>query len=281
MRIKTPSSISSAWKSAILLALTYFPLSFLHILLHEGGHALVAWAYGTAGIRIFVHPFAFSGYSRPIFDAGNILFHAAGPLSALAIPLVVFLFTRRFRSAAGLFLTMLLPWCLFWEGLNMASVLMGAGDFYNLSVLTGLPVALFAALGFLLILAGILMIGACLPSTGLRPDSNHAFWAIPASFVLWVLPGNLIARFLVPHARFAVEYQLAEEIAAVAGLWLFVMAAAGLLIAGAYATLFRRIARRHPERESLQAADVPWRALFRPAVWCAASIVFGICFIVL
>ena len=102
MNAATAKPFPAAWKAAGLIALTMFPLSFAHLLLHEGGHALAAWAYGAKDVVLFVHPFAFSGYSRPIFDVGNGLYHAAGLLLSLAVPLALFPLTGRIRSAAAI-----------------------------------------------------------------------------------------------------------------------------------------------------------------------------------
>lgn len=278
MSIERTNSISSAWRAAVLLALTFFPLSFLHVILHEGGHALVAWIYGIANVQIFVHPFAFSGYSRPIFDCSNILFHLAGFISAVIIPLIIFLFRKRFHTPATFFLVMLLPWSIFWEGLNMASALLGTGDFYNVSQLIGVSVLPFALIGFIMIMVGIVLIDSYLPLTGLLPANLHSLWALPVSFILWVLPSVAVARLWIPASDFALRYQLVGEITDVATMWLFIMFIVALLLAAVYITLFRFIARKVP-RFDQRAKVITRQDLAWPILWCLISIVLGLIWI--
>jgi hypothetical protein len=80
---KKPSSRPApAMKSTILLFLIFFPLSFLHLIVHEGGHALVNLIHNVPHTIIYVYPYLF----YRIFPTG----------SRLERPL-----TSRFRTNSG------------------------------------------------------------------------------------------------------------------------------------------------------------------------------------
>jgi|GEM_PF-5689248 len=267
---------STSWKAVVLLAVTMYPVSFLHVLFHEVGHALMAFAYGESGIQLFIHPFAFSCYARPIVTLDNGLYHLAGPLAGLLIPLVIFLIARRWRSPRSLFLVMLFPWSLLWEGLNMLAILTNTGDFYNLAMLTGIPTMLFAVIGIALMLAGTLMIDSRLPLAGIKPDNYNSLWVVPLSVILWSLPSFLVACWLIPKSDFVIQWQLQEEIQTVARMWLFLMAAIGLLLGSAHVTLYRLLDRRFKKKRKQSIITIRWRDMVLPTVWGVLSVAVGL-----
>ncbi len=114
---KIPLALTAAIQSTLLLFCLLFLLRFMGLILHEGGHALYLLLRGFA-ITLYVHPFAFSGYARPMVDF-SVWTHVSG--SAVAIPAALLIslpFWKR-RSLSNLPFLMLFPWVAFNDGMYM------------------------------------------------------------------------------------------------------------------------------------------------------------------
>ena len=110
-----PSKHLSAIKSTVLFFLILFPLFLLHKVVHEGGHAFVNLIHRISDTNIYVHPFSFSGYSRPFVDlgvTGNAWYVAAGPIAGVLVPLIIFIPLWKHRSINTLPLVLLFPWAV-------------------------------------------------------------------------------------------------------------------------------------------------------------------------
>jgi hypothetical protein len=57
-KTKTSDLIISTAKSILLLFLLLFPLTFMELILHEGGHALVHLPHGEPITIFYAHPFS-------------------------------------------------------------------------------------------------------------------------------------------------------------------------------------------------------------------------------
>jgi hypothetical protein len=243
------SKLASAVKSTALLFLILFPMSFLHAIVHEGGHAVVNLIYRIPDTTIYVHPFSFSGYSRPIVDMGNIgnaWSDAAGPIAGVLIPLVIFVPLWKRRSTANLLLVMFFPWSVLGEGLNGSAILLHTGDFFNLAQGTTLPAIFFMIISIILLIIGIFFTVSIFPLLGLKPDDLNALWVLPIGMLLWALPGFGIAHWIVPGSPIDVQYHLATEIIQSANLELPMMAVIGIVLALIYVTLYRGVYRKLP-----------------------------------
>jgi hypothetical protein len=270
------SKLTSAVKSTVLLFLILFPLSFLHLILHEGGHALVNLIYRIPNTTIYVHPFSFSGYSRPIFDMSNAWFHASGPIMSVLLPLAMFIPLWKHRSVTSLFLVMLFPWNVFWEGLNGSAIFIHNGDFFNIIRVTTLPVSFFMIISIILLIIGIFFTISFFPLLGLKPEDRNTLWVLPVGMLLWALPGFGIAHWIVPGSTIDVQYDLAPEIIQTANMWLPMMVVIGIVLALIYITLYRRVYQKLPASLRTEAKELAWRDLRWPAAWSAVSVVIGL-----
>jgi hypothetical protein len=134
-----PGRFTLALRSTFLIFLSFFPLTFLFLSAHEGGHALVNVIYRVPHTFLYVHPFGFAGYSLPVFDEDNFWLHLGGPVMGLLLPLIPFLLLWVRRNYSNLLLVLLFPWALFWQGLSFLDLYFKTGDLYQVSRLTGVP----------------------------------------------------------------------------------------------------------------------------------------------
>jgi hypothetical protein len=123
-----------ALRSMLLFFCLLLWLTFMQRLLHEGGHALYTLIRGAPSL-LFVHPFNFPGYSRPILDA-SVWKDISGSVSALSFSLIISLPFWKRRSLALLPLVVICPYVLYSNGMYIFS---REGDFRNLMQTTGLP----------------------------------------------------------------------------------------------------------------------------------------------
>ncbi len=276
---RTHGRSMSAIRSALRVFLLFFPMTLLFLLLHEGGHAIVDLIYRAPHTDIFIHPFAFAGFSRPIFDFDNILFHAGGTILSILVSLSLFLILWKRRSSASLLPLILFPWAALAEGLALLLVLTKTGDYYNVSQVVGLPAGMFALIGVLFFLTGLFLFISLFPRLGLAPESMHALWVIPASMGVYGLVGLGVAHWLVPASPFLLQYGLVQETLNTANVQLFILIAIGLLTAGLYVSLYRAVYRKFPASWRAETAQLTWRDLRCPAVLAAISIAVGLAFI--
>jgi hypothetical protein len=184
--LNTRQRVSAGVLAAFRVMLLFFPLTLVHLCLHEGGHALVALFHQAPNTEIFIHPFSFAGYSRPIFDFNNVWFHLGGTISAILVALILFICLWKRRNTAALLPVMLFPWIALWEGLAIILVLGKNGDYYNLSQVSGLPAGLFVLTGVVLFVGGTFLFMSLFPRLGLAPENKNTLWAGPAIPVsLW------------------------------------------------------------------------------------------------
>jgi hypothetical protein len=263
-------------KSALLLFLVFFPLGFLHMVTHEGGHALINLIHRVPHTVIFVHPFSFSGYTRPVADWGDPWFHASGPIVGVLLPLLIFLPLWKHRSVASLFLVMLFPWCTFWEGLSIFAILTRSGDLFNIIRITGLPEGLFMAISVILLVVGAFLTLLLLPLFGLKPEDRNTLWVLPASLLLWAVVGFGIAHWLLPGSSVLLRYNLVTEAIQSANFWLPLTAAIGIVLALVYVTLYRNFYRKLPATLRTETKELAWRDLRWPAVWSVVNVVIGL-----
>ncbi len=272
------SRVASAAKSTVLLLLTLYPLTLVHDVAHEGGHALVNLIYRIPHTSIYVHPFSFSGYSRPIVDLGtigNAWSDAAGPIAGVLLPLAVFIPLWKHRSVATLPLVMLFPWAVLFEGLNAATIFLHTGDFFNMVRGTGLPATPFMMTSIILLIIGLLLSISIFPLLGIKTQDTTALFAVPVGMLLWALPGFGIAHWIVPGSPIDVQYQLGPEIIQTANLLVPLAVVVGIVLALIYATLYPCVYRRLAASMRTEAKELAWRDLRWPAVWFVASVVIG------
>jgi hypothetical protein len=273
---KSESRFTSAIRSALLVFLLFFPLTFLHLLVHEGGHALVNVFYKIPNTSIYIHPFSFSGFSRPMFDYHNAWSHLGGPTVSILVALILFIIFWRRRTFTNLLLLVFIAWTPFWEGMGFMDILGGTGDFFNVTRVTSLPVGMFFAIDLLLFITGIILFVSLMPLFGLKPKDLNALWVFPAGMGLFGLVGLAVAYAVVPVTPFAIQYKLVNEIQVSANFRPLLMAVAGLLFAGLYVTLYRAVCRKLPAALRTDIHLLTWRDLRWPANWALASVVIGL-----
>jgi hypothetical protein len=267
-----PSQKAPAGNSLLLFFGLLFPLRFMHLILHEGGHAISDFTRLSSNLVLYVHPFAFPGYSRPMFEANNVWSHAAGAVTALLLSLVIFIPLWKHRSIATLPFVMLFPWTAINDGMYIASV--QNGDFYNIMRITGLPAVLFMAIGLIIVAVGAFFFFSLLPLCGLAPNDKKALFLIPASMFLWGVLSKVIAYYLVPGSAFAVRWHLAGEINSPPYLlWYPII---GGLLALIYTTLYHRFYQRLPARWQTETASLTWRDLRIPGLVFIISVILGL-----
>ncbi len=124
----TPAAgFQAGLRSALLMFLLLFPLTLLHLFLHESGHAVFNLIDRVPRTDLFIHPFGFTGYSRPPADFSNIWYHLGGTISVITLSLVVFLVCWRYRNRINPLPLLLFAAIAIREGLNMLVILMGTG----------------------------------------------------------------------------------------------------------------------------------------------------------
>jgi hypothetical protein len=265
-----PVERQPAFQSALLLFFLLFPLRFMFLILHEGGHALWDVARGEKGLTLYVHPFAFDGYSRPIFGS-SVGHDASATVVAILVSLLVFIPLWKRRSLANLPFVMLFPWVALDNGIYMLAV---EGDFRNITQATGLSPIVFIALGSLIVGLGIFWFISLFPLLGLAPQDKKILFVIPASMFLWGVLSMLVAYLFVPGSPFAVRYGVANEV--LSANWFIWMPIIGELCAVIYVTLYRRVYRRLPAGLQTETVTLTWKDLRLPGLLFAISVILGL-----
>jgi hypothetical protein len=188
----------------LLVVLVAYPMRVLACAIHELlGHGLWAWVFGAYHVQVYVSWLGF-GWCRAqgMSDAylARVLFSAGGLLNTFLIGAVVLAFLYRVPNRGGFYLRFSLFWLGFWAAINQASYLLlggltGYGDPGALSALTGVPLAVFAALGVGLFLIVYVAVSVVFLSevAGLFPEYRakmllFAFWlSIPIQVVLFAV----------------------------------------------------------------------------------------------
>ncbi len=275
--IASPGSrVTAGLRTALLVFLIFFPLTFVHLFVHEGGHALVSLYARVPHTSIYFHPFSFSGFSRPMYDYHNAWGHLGGPLISLLAALILFILFWKRRSFNHLLFVAFVAWTVFWEGTGFMDILGGTGDFFNVARVTNLPVGLFFGIDLLLFISGIVLFVSLLPLFGLKADDLNGLWALPLGMGLYGVLGLVLASILAPISPFAIRYDLVREIQLSAGFRPLLMTAAGLLFAGLYVTLYRAIRKKLPAFLRTECRPLEWRDLRVPAILAVLSIAAGL-----
>ena len=269
----TPPARSSMLRSTLLLFLLAFPVYFMFLVFHEGGHALLNLALGGSVSLFYVHPFPMAGYVRPIFDWSNIWLHAAGAALGLLVSLLIFLLCWKRRSVAFLPLVMLFPWIAVMQGFV---ILMVQDDFNNIVQLTGMSPIIFQVMGSMLAVAGIFLFVSLFPLLGLAPRDLRSLFVAPAAFFLWALVGLIVGTLFVPGSPADVVYGLGEEILASAKSSLALFVIFGVVLAGTYVTLYRWVYPSLPAWLRTETVQLVWKDLALPGMLAAISIILGL-----
>ncbi len=156
---RRPAERLPALRSMMLIFFLFMLLRFLQLVAHEGGHSLYLLVGGVPA-TLYIHPFTFAGYSRPIINS-SIWKDILGSATALPIGLLIFILFWKRRSLTLLPLVMLFPYIALNDGFNVMGI---AGDFQNLVRSTGLPAAPFIILGGLIAGIGIISLLSLFPS---------------------------------------------------------------------------------------------------------------------
>jgi hypothetical protein len=266
-----PSERGPTTLAILMLFCLLLPVSFMLLILHEGGHALSGLNHNPANVALFVHPFALSGYSRPMFEWSSVWNHAAGAVTAILGSLLISALFWKRRSVSNFPLVALFPLAAMGNGLG---ILIVAGDFRNIRDVTGLPPTVFNAIGFVIAAVGILSFLSLLPLLGLNPKDKKALLVLPGGYFLWGLLSAAAAYLFVPSSPFVVQYHLAGEILQSANsfLWVSIM---GLMLAVIYLTLYRWLAPRLPGILQTEQVALTRYDLRNPGLLAALSVAAG------
>jgi hypothetical protein len=267
---------TSMLRSALLLFLLAFPVYFMFLFFHEGGHALHTLALGGSVSMFYVHPFPMAGYALPPFDWKNVWFHAAGATMVLLVSLLIFVLSWKRRSVSLLPLVMFFPWAAIGQGFVMLMVM---DDFNNIVELTGLSPIIFQVTGLLLIIAGIFFFVSLFPLLGLDPRNLRSLYVVPGALFLWTVVGLIAGYLFVPGSPIDVEYGLGDEILATARSSLTLYVIFGVVLAGIYVTLYRWLYPKLPEWLRTETVGLTWKDLRLPALLAVISVILGILFI--
>jgi hypothetical protein len=260
-------------RSTLLLFLLAFPVYFMFLVFHEGGHALHTLALGGSVSMFYVHPFPMAGYALPPFDWKNVWFHAAGAAMVLLISLLIFVLSWKRRSVSLLPLVMFFPWAAIGQGVVMLSVM---DDFNNIVELTGLSPIILQVTGLVLVIAGIFFFVSIFPLLGLSPRGLRSLFVVPAAFFVWAVVGLLVGTLVVSGSPIDVVYGLGEEILATAKTSLILYGVFGLVLAGTYVTLYRWLYPRLPAWLRTETVQLAWKDLRLPALLAVISVILGI-----
>jgi pimeloyl-ACP methyl ester carboxylesterase len=267
---RRPVERLSAFQSTLFLACLFIPLRFIGLVLHEGGHALYHLVRGS-GFSLFVHPFAFSGYSRPMVDF-SVWTHISGSAVAIPAALLIFLLFWKQRSLATLPILMLFPWVAINDGMYM---LQRQGDYHNLLQVTRLPDFVLIGLGSLIACIGLVLFFSLLPLLGLPPQGRKPILIIPAAMFLWAFSSMLVAHLVVPVSPFAIQNDLVWEIVPPTNEY-FINAGMGMLFAVLYLTLYRWLRPLLPAGLRMETIDLSWKNLRLPGFFFTASVILGL-----
>ena len=268
---KRPSERLPALRSMLLMLCLILLVKFVQLILHEGGHSLYLLVRGVP-ITLYVHPFAFSGFYRPMLEYSAIWTHILG--SAIAIPAAMLIslpFWRR-RSLALLPLVMLFPFVALNDGMNVMGF---DGDFWNLVQVTGMSAIPFLILGGLIAIVGIVSWFAILPLAGLEPQDRKPLFVLPAAMFLWAALSQLVALIVVPGSPIDADYFVGREILASANS-ILMMTLIGAFLAVIYVTLWRWAYPRLPAWLRTEKVELTWKDLRVPALLAVVSVILGL-----
>ncbi len=278
---KTGQELFSSLRSIILFFLLLFPLTFMELLLHEGGHALACMIQGETIGLFYVHPFSMDGYVRTLGSSHYALNEAGGHLLALTVSCLILIVFWKRRSVANLPFVTLFPWVALRAGMGMISLAKNTGDFYNLINVTGWPTWPFYVLCSILLVLGILFFVSFFPLLGLTPRSKRTLFVIPAGILLWSMVGIAAANLFIPGSRADVQFHLGDNLISSVKFAPYMGLIFGVFVALVYLTLYRVMERRLPSCLRVEKKNLTWRDLLIPGIICVISIAAGTFFILL
>ena len=280
---KIPAEYTSTLRSILVLFFILFPLEFMNLILHEGGHALSYLALGakiTSITTLYVHPFEFAGYVRPIQFWNNPWSHVAGYTVSILASLFIFILLWRRRSASNLPLVMLFPFVTLTAGIEAIEIMMTrTGDFYNILFLTGLPPTLFYVIGSILLVVGVFFLVSLLPIFGLALGDWRSLLVVPTALLMWKILSIIVANHFVPGSSIDVQYNLGREILMGVNSSPIFEVIIGVVLSMAYILLYRCAYRRLPSGLKTEKVNLTWRSLRGPILLCVISMIIGLIFI--
>jgi hypothetical protein len=277
INLKLSTTFGSAVRSTLLIFFLFFPLTFLHLFFHEGGHALLNLSKGVPVTFIYAHPFSFVGYARPMVDYYNIFQHISGYIVELLVSAVIFILLWQRRSRYTLPFLMVLPWVMTYNGIgDILDILGKSGDFYNLINITGLPASIFYIASILTAVMGIFFFISLFPLLGLAPEDKKSLLVLPVGMLLYSAFGVMIAHLFVPSSPIDIRYHLAAEIIASASFRPLFMGLISLMLAVIYFTLYRQFYKKLPSSLRVEQANLTWKGLLYPGLLFAVSIILGL-----
>ncbi len=267
-----PGERGSMARAIVMFFCMLLPATFILLSLHEAGHAFSDIDRGLANMVLFVHPFSFSAYSRPMFEWNNVWQHAAGATVVILGSLLISVLLWRYRSISTFALAALFPMAAMNNGIYILSV---GGDFRNIMNITGLPSGVFNVIGFVIAAVGVLGLLSLLPLLGLSPMDKRALLVLPAGYFLWALLSMIVAYLFVPSSLFAVRWHLTGEILQSANSFLSAPLV-GLAVALLYLTLYRWLLPRTPAWLRTTQANPAWKDLRIPGLLATVSVIAGL-----
>jgi hypothetical protein len=245
--------------------------------LHEAGHALFNLSQGVPVHFLYVHPFSFSGYVRPMADYYKIWQHASGPVFVLLVSVVIFALLWKHRSFYTLPFLMVFPFVALNEGIGcLFDILVHSGDEYNIMLITGWPATGFYVISIILIMVGIFSFITLLPLLGLAPEDKKTLFVLPAGMLLYTAVGLPIAYLLIPGSPIDVRYHLAHEIIMSTYYRPLLMVSTGLLLAVIYVTLYRMFYKRLPKNIRTEQVSLSWSDFWYPGLLFTISVILGL-----
>lgn len=264
------SGFAAATRSTLMMTCLLFLLTFGKLVLHEGGHGLHLLAQGLP-VTLYVHPFAFSGYARPMGDF-SVWTHVSGPAVELVSTLLIFLLLCKRPSVSRLPLLMLLPFAAFTEGQVM---IQREGDFHNLLRVTGLPDAAFIVAGAVLLVLGLVLLFSLFSLLGLSPRDPKCLVIVPTAMLLWGVSSMFVAQLVVPGSWIDTRWHLAREILSGSDeSW--VNAVVGAVLVLLYLTLYRWVRPRLPAGLRFETVNPTWKDVRVYGLLFFVSVVVGL-----
>jgi hypothetical protein len=269
---KRPAERLAALRSTVLISFLFMVVFFIQVVFHEGGHALVPLMRGVP-ITLYVHPFRFAAYARPIVDA-TIGKDILGSATSLPLCLLISGLLWKRRRPVLLPLVMLFPYAAMGDGINLTGVM--GGDFSNVVQSTGLPAPLFLILGGPIVGAGLVSMFSLFPLAGMDPKDKRALYVLPASLFLIGIISFVVAHLFVLGSPIDREYWMGPEIILSANLSIYLLPIMGTVLAVLYVTLFRWLYPRLPAWLRNETVRLTWKDLRLPGILWAVVVAIGL-----
>lgn len=267
------SVLVSVLQPTLLFFLLWFPLSFMQLFLHEGGHALVHLIYGARVTLFYAHPFSFVGYVRPMLDYYNVWVHISGTIVEIIVSLTIFILLWKHHSFYTLPFLMIFPWIAVYDGIG--GIVDKSGDFVNLVIITGMSENILLVFDIVLAVVGIFFFLSLLPLLGLAPEDKKSLFVLPVSMLLYSLVGLAIAHLFVPGSLADIQYHLADEIL-VSAKYRPLFCLVGVLLSVIYMTLYRWVYKKLSVGLRMEKVSLSWRDLSYPGLLFTISMILGI-----